>query len=56
MRTAVIVVVEVVALVGLLIFAATVAIPLAAPPPNRPTPTVPPGALLDCPRAVPGCR
>ena len=56
MRVAAIVVLEVVVLVALLIFAANIAIPFAAPPPNRPTPTVPPGALVDCPRSVPGCR
>jgi hypothetical protein len=56
MRIAMIVVFEVVTLVALLVFVATVAIPFASPPPNRPTPTAPTGALLDCPRSVPGCR
>jgi len=55
MRVVLFVVVEVVVLVGLLIFAATIAIPIAAPPPNQPTPTVPAGALSDCPVRVPGC-
>jgi hypothetical protein len=56
MRIALIVLLEVVALVALLVFAANVAIPFASPPPNRPTPTLPSGALIDCPRAAPGCR
>jgi hypothetical protein len=55
MRVVVLIVIEVVVLVGLLIFAATIAIPIAAPPPNQPTPTVPAGALKDCPLGVRGC-
>ena len=54
-RVALVVGVEVAVLLGLLVFAATIAIPIAAPPPNRPTPTVPEGALRDCPIAVRGC-
>jgi hypothetical protein len=56
MRVALLVVLEIVGLVALLIFAATIAIPFAAPPPTRPTPTLPPGVFLDCPHSVPGCR
>jgi hypothetical protein len=54
-RVALIVAVEVLGLVALLVFAATVAIPWAAPPPNLPTPTVPQGALPDCPPGLRGC-
>jgi hypothetical protein len=54
-RLLVIVVLELVAIVGLLVFAATVAIPLASPPPNLPTPTLPAGALRDCPPGLRGC-
>jgi hypothetical protein len=46
----------VVALIALIILVANVVIPLAAPTPGAPTPTVPAGALRDCPRLVPGCR
>jgi hypothetical protein len=56
LRVAAIVLVELVGLVALLLFAANVVIPLAAPPPNLPTPTLPLDALRDCPRIVPGCR
>jgi len=55
MRLTLIVVVEVLLVVGALVFAATVAIPIAAPPPNLPTPTLPIGAVRDCPVALPGC-
>jgi hypothetical protein len=55
MRVVVLIVIEVIVLVGLLVFAATIAIPIAAPPPNQPTPTLPVGALHDCPVGVPGC-
>jgi hypothetical protein len=55
MRVAVIVAIEVVGLVVLLMFAANVAIPWAAPPPNLPTPTVPLGGLRDCPTGLRGC-
>lgn len=55
MRVTLIVAVEVLGLVALLVFAATVAIPWAAPPPNLPTPTVPQGALRDCPPGLRGC-
>jgi len=54
-RVTLIVAVEVLGLVALLVFAATVAIPWAAPPPNLPTPTVPQGALRDCPPGLRGC-
>jgi hypothetical protein len=56
MRVGVLVVVEVLALVGLLVFVATVVIPFAAPPATRPTPVAPAGVLVDCPRLAPGCR
>ena len=56
MRVALLVLLEIVGLVALLIFVATIAIPFAAPPPTRPTPTPPPGVFLDCPHSVPGCR
>jgi hypothetical protein len=52
---ALIVLVEVVGLVALLLFAANVAIPWAAPPPNAPTPTIPLDALRDCPPGLRGC-
>ncbi|HET6316188.1 MAG TPA: hypothetical protein VFG86_07005 [Chloroflexota bacterium] len=55
MRVALIALVEVVGLVALLVFAATVAIPWAAPPPSSPTPTIPFGALHDCPPFLHGC-
>jgi hypothetical protein len=54
-RLALVVILEVVALAALLVFAATVAIPLAAPPPSLSTPTIPQGALRDCPVALRGC-
>jgi hypothetical protein len=54
-RVALLVGLEVVVLLALLVVAATVAIPLAAPPPSLPTPTLPLGALRDCPVAVRGC-
>jgi hypothetical protein len=54
-RVALIVIVEVTALVALLLFAAHVAIPLAAPPPTLATPTIPQGALHDCPPVLRGC-
>jgi hypothetical protein len=56
MRTALVIVVSAAAVTGLLVFAALVAIPIAAPPPSLPTVTIPQGALRDCPNAVPGCR
>src|SRR6266516_4052424 len=56
LRLAALVVVEVVALLVLLAVVANVVIPLAAPPTAPPMPTVPRGALRDCPRLVPGCR
>jgi hypothetical protein len=56
MRTVALVVIEAIALVLLFVVVATVVIPRAAPPPNRPTPTVPSEALRDCPGTVPGCR
>jgi len=48
--------VELLVLVALIILAATVVIPFAAPPTGSPTRGVPAGALRDCPRQVPGCR
>ncbi len=54
-RVALIALVEVVGLVALLVFAATVAIPWAAPPSSSPTPTIPFAGLRDCPPGLRGC-
>jgi hypothetical protein len=55
-RVGLVVAVEVLALLGLLVFVATVVIPVAAPPPARATPALPAGVLFVCPRLAPGCR
>ena len=54
-RLALLLIVEVALVLGLLVGAAAL-IPHVAPPSGVPTPTVPPGALWDCPHTVPGCR
>ena len=60
MRVALLVVLEIVGLVALLVFAATIAIPFAAPPPTRPTPTLPRAcfsiAHIACPVAADNTR
>jgi hypothetical protein len=56
MKAAAVALIGLVAALAVLVLVANVVIPFAAPPPNRPTPTIPAGALLDCPRAVAGCR
>jgi hypothetical protein len=55
LRVALLIAVEVIVLLMLLVFAANVAIPWAAPPPIQATPTVPEGALRDCPPTLRGC-